>query len=247
MSDTITLNAEPRSDSGKGASRRLRHQGLVPAIVYGGKFDPVQISIAHNEFIHELEKEAIYTQVIDLKMGDKTQEVILRDLQRHPYKNKVMHADFFRIDKNTPIKVVVPIHVENAEECVGVRLDGGLLMQLVSEIEVIALPKDLPEYLEIDALDLHLGDILHLTDIEMPQGVQIVALTYLEDVEDIEHDMHNVGVLSVIKPREEIIEDEAPEAPETEVEGEEGEVAEGEAEAGDGEAAESEGDDSEDK
>jgi large subunit ribosomal protein L25 len=231
MSDTITLNAEPRSDSGKGASRRLRHQGLVPAIVYGGKFDPVQISIAHNEFIHELEKEAIYTQVIDLKMGDKTQEVILRDLQRHPFKNKIMHADFFRIDKDTPIKVVVPIHVVNAEECVGVRQEGGLMMQLVTEVEIISLPKNLPEYLEIDALNLHLGDILHLTDIKMPEGVEIVALTYLEDSEDIEHDQHNVGVLSVIKPREEVIEEEAPEAPETEVAGEEGEVAEGESDA----------------
>jgi len=232
MSDNLTLNAEPRSDSGKGASRRLRRQELVPAIVYGGKFEPVQISIKHNEFLHQLEKETIYTQVIDLKMGDKVQEVILRDLQRHPYKNKVMHADFFRIDKNTPIKVVVPIHVANAEECVGVKTDGGMLTQVVTEVEIIALPKDLPEYLEIDALELHLGEILHLTDIPMPEGVQIVALTHLEDVEDIEHDDHNVGVLSVVKTREEIVEDEAPEAPEMD-EGEDGEVAEGDGGADD--------------
>ena len=236
MSDNITLNAVPRSDSGKGASRRLRHQGLVPAIVYGGKFDPVQISIDHNVFIHELDKETIYTQVVDLKMDDKTQEVILRDLQRHPYKNKIMHADFFRIDKNTPIKVVVPIHVTNAEDCVGVKLDGGMMTQVVTEIEIIALPKDLPEHLEIDALNLHLGEILHLTDIQLPEGVEIVALTYLEDIEDIEHDDHNVGVLSVVKTREEIIEDEAPEAPEGE-EGEEGEVAEGDEDAGEGDAS----------
>jgi len=237
MSDNITLNAVPRSDSGKGASRRLRHQGLVPAIVYGGKFDPVQISIDHNVFLHELDKETIYTQVVDLKMDDKTQEVILRDLQRHPYKNKIMHADFFRIDKNTPIKVVVPIHVANAEDCVGVKMDGGLMTQIVTEIEIIALPKDLPEHLEIDALELHLGEILHLTDIQLPEGVEIVALTYLEDVEDIEHDDHNVGVLSIVKPREEIIEDEAPEAPEMEGDEEGGEVAEGDADAGEGEAS----------
>jgi large subunit ribosomal protein L25 len=209
---------------------------MVPAIVYGGKFDPVQICIEHNQFLHELENESIYTQVIDLKMGSKVQEVILRDLQRHPYKNKVMHADFFRIDKDTPIKVVVPIHVVNDEACVGVKTDGGMLTQLVSEVEIIALPKDLPEYLEIDALDLHLGDILHLTDIPMPEGVQIVSLTHLEDVEDIEHDTHNVGVLSVVKTREEIIEDEAPEAPEGE-EGEEGEVAEGDADADAGDSS----------
>jgi large subunit ribosomal protein L25 len=235
MSDNITLNAVPRSDSGKGASRRLRHQGLVPAIVYGGKFDPVQISIDQNVFIHELEKETIYTQVVNLKMGDKTQEVILRDLQRHPYKNKIMHADFFRIDKNTPIKVVVPVHVANAEDCVGVKADGGMLSQLVTEIEIIALPKDLPEYLEIDASNLHLGELLHLTDIKMPEGVQIVSLTHLEDVEDIEHDAHNVGVLSVFMPREEVIEDEAPEAPE--MEGDEGEAADADSDAGEGDSS----------
>ena len=231
MSDNISLNVEPRSDSGKGASRRLRLQGLVPAIVYGGKFDPVQISVAHNEFIHELEKETIYTQVVDLKMGDKVQEVILRDLQRHPYKNKILHADFFRIDKNTPIKVVVPVHVNNAEECVGVKMDGGMLTQLVTEIEIIALPKDLPEYLELDALELHLGEILHLTDIQMPEGVEIVSLTHHEEVEDIEHSDLNVGVLSVVKTRaEEVIDDEAPEAPDSEGdEAADGEAAEGDA------------------
>ena len=241
MSDNITLNAEPRSDSGKGASRRLRHQGLVPAIVYGGKFDPVQISIDHNVFMHELDHETIYTQVVDLKMGGKTQEVILRDLQRHPYKNKVLHADFFRIDKNTPIKVVVPIHVTNAEECVGVKMDGGMMTQLVTEVEIISLPKDLPEYLEIDAENLHLGEILHLTDIVMPEGVEIVALTYLEEVEDLEHDDHNVGVLSVVKTREEVIEDEAPEAPDME-DGEDGEVAEGDSDAGGDEGDANKGD-----
>ena len=234
-SDTIHLNAALRSDSGKGASRRLRREGLVPAIVYGGDRDPAKVTIPHNEFIHELENEAIYTQVIELRVGDKKQEVILRDLQRHPYKNKLMHADFFRIDQNTPIKVVVPIHVANADNCVGVKLDGGMMTQLVTEVEIIALPKNLPEYLEIDAENLHLGEILHLTDIQMPEGVQIVSLTYLEDVEDIEHDDHNVGVLSVVKNREEIIEDEAPEAPEGE-EGEEGEVAEGDSGEAQGEA-----------
>ncbi|MCP4287108.1 MAG: 50S ribosomal protein L25/general stress protein Ctc [Gammaproteobacteria bacterium] len=238
-SDTIHLNAAVRSDSGKGASRRLRQEGLVPAIVYGGERDPAKITIRHNEFIHELENEAIYTQVIELRVGDKKQEVILRDLQRHPYKNKLMHADFFRIDQNTPIKVVVPIHVSNAENCVGVKLDGGMMTQLTTEIEIIALPKDLPEYLEVDAENLHLGDALHLTDIQMPEGVQIVSLTYLEDVEDIEHDDHNVGVLSVVKTREEIIDDEAPEAPEGE-EGAEGETAEGGAEESDGEASDEE-------
>ena len=224
MSDNIQLNAEPRSDSGKGASRRLRHLGLVPAIVYGGDGEPVQISLKQNEFSHQLENDAIYTQVIDLQVGGDTEEVILRDLQRHPFKNKVMHADFFRIDKNTPIKVVVPIHVNNAEECVGVKMDGGMLTQLVTEIEIIALPKHLPEYLELDVENLNLGETLHLSDIKMPEGVEITAML---NVEETEHDDHDLGVLSVVKTRaeEEEVEVEAPE-------GEEG--AEGEAAEGDG-------------
>jgi large subunit ribosomal protein L25 len=227
MSDLIHLNAELRSDSGKGASRRLRHQGQVPAIVYGGKRDPAMITIAHNEFLHELENEAIYTQVIELRVGDRRQEVILRDLQRHPYKNRLLHADFFRIDRNTPIKVVVPVHVNNSENCVGVKQDGGMLTQQIAEIEIIALPKDLPEYLEVDAEHLHLGETLHLTDIVMPEGVQIVSLSHLDDVEDLEHDVHNLGVLSVVKTRaEEVIEDEAPEAPDAP---EAGDASEGEA------------------
>ena len=216
--ETIHLNAALRSDSGKGASRRLRREGLVPAIVYGGERKPAMITIPHNEFIHELENESIYTQVIELRVGDKKQDVILRDLQRHPYKNKVMHADFYRIDENKPINVTVPVHVANADTCVGVKIDGGMMTQLVTDIEIIALPKNLPEYVEVDAAELHLGETLHLTDIKLPEGVQIVALSHLEGVEDIEHDDHNVGVLSVVKTRtEEVIEHEAPEAPETEV------------------------------
>ena len=208
MSDNIQLNAEPRADSGKGASRRLRRTDRVPAIVYGGNSDPVSISLAHNEFSHELENEAIYTQIIDLHVGKGTEEVILRDLQRHPYKNRVLHADFFRIDKKKPIHVTVPIHVINAEECVGVKEDGGMLTQQISEVEVVCLPKYLPEYLEIDAAELHLGEILHLSNIKMPEGVEIVALTHGED--------HDTGILSVVKTRaEEVVSDEAPEAPES--------------------------------
>ena len=241
MSDNILLNAEPRSDSGKGASRRLRHQGLVPAIVYGGDNDPEQISIEHNKFLHELDHETIYTQVIDLHVGDKTEEVILRDLQRHPYKNRIMHADFYRIDKNTPIKIVVPIHVLNTEDCAGVREDGGMVTQVVTEIEIFALPKDLPEYLEIDVTNLHLGESLHLSDIKMPGGV---TLTAMMNIEETEHDDHDLGIVSVVKTREEIIEDEAPEALEGE-EGEEGEAGEAgeDGETAEGDAGESEGED----
>ncbi|MFT5505005.1 MAG: large subunit ribosomal protein L25 [Gammaproteobacteria bacterium] len=204
MSDNIHLNAVSRTDSGKGASRRLRRQNQVPAIIYGGNNEPAQISLEHNEFSHQLENEAIYTQIIDLQVGSDSEEVILRDLQRHPYKNRILHADFYRIDNKKPIHVVVPIHVENGEECVGVKLDGGMLTLQMSEIEVVCLPKNLPEFLTIDAINVHLGEGLHLSDIAVPKGVEIVALTHGED--------HDIGVLSVIKTRSASTEDEDAEA-----------------------------------
>jgi large subunit ribosomal protein L25 len=228
MSDNIQLKAEPRADSGKGASRRLRRTGLVPAVVYGGDGEPQSVSLTQNEFGHELENEAIYTQLIDLQIGKNTEEVILRDLQRHPYKKIIMHADFFRVDMKKSLNVVVPIHVHNAEECVGVKTDGGMLTQLITEIEVVCLPKNLPEYLEVDVTELNLGDIMHLSEIKMPEGVEIVALTHGEE--------QDAGVISVVKTREEIIEDEAPEAPE--MEGEEGEEASGDSDAGDSDGGE---------
>ena len=230
MSDNIQLNAEPRADSGKGASRRLRRSGLVPAIVYGGDGDPQSISLIQNEFGHKLENEAIYTQLIDLNIGKVTEEVILRDLQRHPYKSSILHADFFRVDLKKALHVVVPIHVINAEDCVGVNEEEGMLTQVITEIEVICLPKNLPEYLEVDVAELHLGDILHLSEIKMPEGVEIVALTHGEE--------HDAGVISVVKTRaEEVIEDEAPEAPDAEAE--EGEEASDDSDAGDSEGGES--------
>jgi large subunit ribosomal protein L25 len=231
MSDNIQLNAEPRADSGKGASRRLRRTGLVPAIVYGGDGDPQSISLGHNEFSHELENEAVYTQLIDLHIGEQSEEVILRDLQRHPFKKRILHADFFRIDKKKPINVVVPIHAVNVDDCVGVKLDGGMVTQVATEIEVICLPKNLPEYLEVDVAELHLGETIHLSELKVPEGVEIVALTYGED--------HDSGVISVVKTRaEEIIPDEAPEDIDEEGEGEEGEEGGTEASEGGEEATE---------
>ena len=207
MSDNIQLNAEPREDSGKGASRRLRHTGMVPAIIYGGDKAPISIMLKHNDFFHALEKEAIYTQLIDLNLGKKKEVVVLRDLQRHPFKQKIMHADFFRIDNKKPIHVTIPVHTLNADDCAGVKIDGGMLSLMMSEIEVICLPKDIPEYLEIDVAKLHLGETIHLSQIKMPKGVEIVALTHDEDGD------HDLGVVSVLKTRAEVVSDEAPEAP----------------------------------
>lgn len=199
MSENISLEATDRSVTGKGASRRLRKEGLVPAIVYGGDTDSQQINLSHDTFFHALENEAIYTQVIDLKVGKKKQQVVLRDLQRHPFKQLIMHADFFRIDAKKVIHVTIPFHFINAEECVGVKMEGGLLNHLMSEVEVVCLPKDIPEFIEVDVENIALGESLHLSEVPMPKGVEVVALSHGDD--------HDTGVAAVNKTREEVIED----------------------------------------
>ncbi len=195
MSDAITIEATERSVTGKGASRRLRKEGLVPAIVYGGDAEPMQINLQHHTFFNALDNEAIYTQVIDLKIGKKKEKVVLRDLQRHPYKQIIMHADFFRVDAKTALHVTVPFHFVNADTCVGVKQEGGLLNHIMSEVEVVCLPKDIPEFIEVDVANIKLGNSLHLSEISLPKGVQIVALTHGED--------HDLAVAAVTKTREE--------------------------------------------
>lgn len=196
MSDAITIEATERSVTGKGASRRLRKEGLVPAIIYGGEAEPKQINLDHNKFFHALENEAIYTQVIELKVGKKKEKVVLRDLQRHPFRQLIMHADFFRVDAKKVLHVTVPFHFINADNCVGVKMGGGLLNHIMSEVEVMCLPKDIPEFIEVDVTDIELGSAIHLSELTLPKGVTIVALTHGED--------HDSGVAAVTKTREEV-------------------------------------------
>jgi large subunit ribosomal protein L25 len=190
MSDKIELTAEPRADMGKGASRRLRKTGMVPAIIYGGKSDPVSVSLKHNEFIHQLENEAIYTQVLGLKVGSQRKEnVILRDLQRHPFKNMVVHADFQRVSMDEVLTISVPLHFINEDQCHGVKNEGGQISRLVNEVEVAAKAKNIPEAIEIDVAELKLGEMLHLSNIKLPAGVEIPELAHGEE--------HDIGVVSV--------------------------------------------------
>ncbi|MBC8209518.1 MAG: 50S ribosomal protein L25/general stress protein Ctc [Gammaproteobacteria bacterium] len=189
MSAKIEIHAEPRSDFGKGASRRLRKTEMVPAIVYGGKEEPVSVSLLHNEFIHQLNNEAIYTQVLSLELGKKKVDVILRDLQRHPYKHRILHADFQRVDNEHALHITVPIHFLNEDICHGVKQDGGQINHLISEVEIIAFPKDLPEFLQLDLANLALGEVLYLSDIKCPEGVEILELTHGEE--------HDAGVVTV--------------------------------------------------
>ncbi|MEQ8312649.1 MAG: 50S ribosomal protein L25/general stress protein Ctc [Gammaproteobacteria bacterium] len=180
------LNCTVRTEQGKGASRRLRRlNNQVPAILYGGGEDPVSLSIVHDDILHATDNEAFFSHIITLKIDKKEQKAIIKDLQRHPAKPFIMHADFLRVSDKQAIVVQVPIHFINEEKCAGVRNEGGRLIKTLTEIEVSCLPKDLPEYVEVDVLALEIGDSVHLSDITLPEGVTSVALSHGDEDSDL--------------------------------------------------------------
>ncbi|HQT44152.1 MAG TPA: 50S ribosomal protein L25/general stress protein Ctc [Halothiobacillus sp.] len=174
--ETFVLEAKRRDDQGKGASRRLRREGRIPAIVYGGTTAPQSVTIEHNEIIKHLEHEAFYSHVLDLNIDGSVTQVILRDLHRHPYKSSVLHADFQRVSANDSLRVTVPLHFLNKDTCVGAKA-GGLVHIALTEIQIDCAANALPEFIAVDlkALDIH--DSLHLSQITLPAGVKIPVLT----------------------------------------------------------------------
>lgn len=193
MSDFI-LNATVRNDLGKGASRRLRRlNGLVPGIVYGGTQDPVNISINHKDLVKHLENEAFYSHIISLNIAGKTQDVILKDLQRHPSKTQVLHADFLRVSKSTKLHTSVPLHFVNEATSKGVKLQGGKVVHNLVQLEVSCLPANLPEFIEVDLAEMEVGQILHISDLKLPKGVTSVALSHGAD--------HDLAVVTMLKPK----------------------------------------------
>ena len=175
----FTLNAELRSDLGKGASRRLRRlASLVPAVVYGGDKAPESISMLAKEVAKLLENEAAYSHIIELNVGGTKQNVVIKALQRHPAKGHVMHADFVRVVAGQKLTAVVPVHFIN--EAAPVK-KGGEISHVTSELEVSCLPKDLPEFIEVDLADAEVGTIIHLSDLKAPKGVEFVALAHGDD------------------------------------------------------------------
>ena len=180
MSVDFTLNAEVRDESqlGKGASRRLRRLGKVPAVIYGGGEDPVSVTFDHDSLMHSLEQEAFYSHILNVDVAGKSERAILRDLQRHPYKPTVLHMDLLRVREDTAINVHVPLHFLNEESCHGVKMEGGAISHNIVEIEISCLPKDLPEFIEVDTADIKLNEALHLSDIKVPDGVTIVELSH---------------------------------------------------------------------
>ncbi len=225
MAEKFDLIAEIREDQGKGASRRLRREGKVPAIIYGAGRPARSLVFDHNKVIKELESESFYSSILNIKVGDKSQAAILKDLQRHPAKNQIMHMDLQRIVEDEDIRMNVPLHFLNEEDAVGVREGGGKVSHIRTEVEVVCLPKYLPEYLDIDIAGLELDQILNQSDIKLPEGVEIPELAL-----GPEHD-HPIVSIHVIKaaPVEEEVEaeEEVAEGEEAVAEGEEPATEEG--------------------
>ena len=170
------LKAEPRNELGKSASRRLRRSGRIPGTVYGANKEPQSISLSHNEVLHQLDHEAFYSSILTIKVSAESERVVVKDLQRHPYKPDILHIDFLRIDEKQKITMRVPIHFINEQQCVGVRSGGGQVSHILTELEISCLPRDLPEYIDVDLADVNVGESVHLSDIVLPEGVEIYAL-----------------------------------------------------------------------
>ena len=205
----IEVTAFPRAHKGSGASRRLRAGGRVPGIVYGANQAAQSVELDHQTLLLQLKQEAFHASILDFALDGQKFQVLLRDYQMHPWKQRVLHVDFQRVDKNQKIHMRVPLHFLNADICPGVKVGGGVVQPSLNEIDIQCLPDDLPAFIEVDLKDMELNDTLHVMDIALPKGV--------EPVYKMRHE--NPSVVSVHVPKEIVIEEEAP-APVTEIIGE---------------------------
>src|SRR5678815_2750652 len=222
MSNEHKISAAGRKDEGKGASRRLRHAAQIPAIVYGGHADPVSIQLEHEKTWQASQNEWFYSSILSLDLDGKVEKVLLRDMQRHPYKQQIMHLDFQRVSENEAIRVAVPLHFLNVEKSAAGKAAGVAVTHELNEIQISCLPKDLPEFIEIDLAELKAGDTIHLSEVKLPAGVEVPELKLGAD--------HDVAVVVARHTREEVEEAPAAEAGEAPEAGE-GEEAPGSEEA----------------
>lgn len=231
MADFV-LNAEPRQGAGKGATRRLRREGKIPAVLYGAGKDVASIVLDANTVKKQLEYEAFFSHILDVKVNGESTQVVLKDLQRDPATDHVIHMDLLRVSSTQEITMNVPLHFLNEEASPGKKA-GGVVSQLVMDVEVSCLPKDLPEYIEVDMGALDIGDSLHLSEVKMPAGVTLIALAH-----DADHDQPVVSIHHAQKFDEE--EELGEEGEELLAEGAEGEAAEGEEASGESKPEEGE-------
>ena len=191
MKISFEVSAEPRNDQGKGASRRLRHAGKVPAILYGGHAEPRSLALDHEKLRLVIGDERFYSSIISINVGAEKQPAIVKDVQMHPAKNAVLHVDLQRVLENEKIRLHVPIHFRNESIAPGVKTQGGVVSHHMADVEVICLPKDLPEYFEADLSQMSLNDSLYLTDLKVPADVTVTELAH----------GHNLAVVSIHSPR----------------------------------------------
>lgn len=222
MSTDYQIKAEPRADSGKSASRRYRREGKIPAVVYGAGKDNLPLLLDHHEIFHNLETEGFHSAIIKINVNGKVEQAILRDVQMDPVKPNVLHVDFQRISATEKLHIAVPIHFVGQDQAPGVKTEGGIMSHNLTEVDVSCLPADLPEYLEIDVSGMHLHDSLHLSDIKVPEGVEVTALL---------HEGEDQIVATIYAPQMEVEEELEGEVAEEGVEEEAEAEGEGEAES----------------
>lgn len=233
MAISYTINAEPRDDAGKGASRRLRRAGRVPAIVYGGGHPAEAVTLSHNFVVRAADDEAFYTHILDLKADGKSNKVVVRDVQRHPSKPEILHLDFLRVSEKEELRISMPLHFSNEAESPAGKKAGVIISHYLNDVEILCLPKDLPEYIEVDLSDMEPGDNVHLSELKLPEGVKLVDLEHGDEESDaivvaaqyVRADQGERQLEEIEEPEPEELTDE--EAAEAEAEAE----AEGEGEA----------------
>ena len=178
MLNKFEIIAEPRTAQGKGASRRLRREGKIPAIMYGAGKEPTNIEIDHEKTMLQTEYEAFYSHILTIKLNGNDEKVVVKDMQRHPVRKLILHMDFLRVDENAEITLRVPVHFTNEDIAVGVKQGGGIITHYINDLEISCLPKDLPEYIEVDLATLAVGQVIHLSDLTLPAGVRIASLAH---------------------------------------------------------------------
>lgn len=200
---TFQIQSETRDERGRSDNRRLRRLGKVPAVVYGGGKEPRAIAVDHNALLRQMSQEAFYTSILTVKIGEEAHAVVVKDVQRHPAKPQIMHLDFQRIVEDEELTLSVPLHFIGEEAAKGVKEQGGVIERLATDVEISCLPRDLPEFISVDVTQMELGEILHFSDLKLPEGVTVVALAHNQD--------HPVVTIS--QPRREEVEAEEGEEP----------------------------------
>ena len=223
MSEQVNLNATNRDVEGKSSSRQLRRAGSVPAVIYGGEKDPIRISILEKDIAKAAEIPGFATQILNINISGEEQNVILKELQRHPATQRVLHADLQRVNPDTKISISVPVRFLNEDICMGVKMHGGAISRLINNIDITCLASNLPEYLEVDVAELDVGDSVFLSALNLPEGVEIPSLALGEDRDQAVVSITEAKVLDI----------------EPEVVEEEGDGEEGEAQAAEGDSEES--------